>query len=459
MESDANSGIVSSDKGLADSTTPPPLMSPEPQNQVTPPLLADASPPPLPPGNVPLAAKPSGFRSSVSFFLSLCVALFLADALLSLADDSLLLFLNSHTLTPLRWMAGLLTLLCTLLTYGLIGLTPLIPKRWFVPIALFIPVATLATVPFFIYYHDRLDRIAWVMSWCQVLFGLGILYWIQRGFRLRWPLVPEAQLGERRFTWRNLVGFVLVNAFVAAPAVIVYLFFWTALAANRFSEGFISLRPGGLNVQVRNYVRDDGKTIKLVPMSHIGEPAFYRDLASSFPTNALILMEGVSDDQNLLTNKISYRRMAKSLGLSEQKREFRPNPGRLVRADVDVGQFGTNTIDLLNLAMLFHSKGLTPENLTQWLSYAPPADFEAQAFRDLLEKRNERLLKEVQARLPEADYLVVPWGAAHMPGIARGVTAAGFRLADTREYQAIRFWSGSKGTPGTGSSSRPGAGN
>src|SRR5207302_8595688 len=135
-------------------------------------------------------------------------------------------------------------------------------------------------------------------------------------------------------------------------------------------------------------VRNDGRTIQFVPMSHIGEPAFYRALSESFPTNALILMEGVTDDQNLLTNKITYRRMAKSLGLAEQQHEFKPSPVHLVRADVDVEEFRPNTINFLNLVMLLHAHGVTAENLLKVLQYSPSPDFQEQLLDDLLLKRN-----------------------------------------------------------------------
>ena len=61
---------------------------------------------------------------------------------------------------------------------------------------------------------------------------------------------------------------------------------------------------------------------------------------------------------------------------------------------------------------------------------------------DLLKKRNQHLLETVRARLPESGLIIVPWGVAHMPGIAEGIQASGFRLADTREYTVIRFRSG-----------------
>jgi hypothetical protein len=49
------------------------------------------------------------------------------------------------------------------------------------------------------------------------------------------------------------------------------------------------------------------------------------------------------------------------------------------------------------------------------------------------------LLNEVKTRLPETENIVVPWGAAHMPEIAREIQKDGFRLEESRDYTVIRF--------------------
>jgi hypothetical protein len=237
---------------------------------------------------------------------------------------------------------------------------------------------------------------------------------------------------------------------VLLPAIFGYLALCAALAVDHFSEGFLALRPGGLTVQVRKYVRNDGKSIQLVPMSHIGEPEFYRKLAQSFPTNAIILMEGVTDHRHLLTNGISYKRMAASLGVAEQVKEFKPSRERLVRADVDVEQFATTTIDFLNRVMLIYSRGLNTENVQTLVQYPATPDFQEQLLDDLLRKRNRRLLDEIQTHLPQSDYIIVPWGAAHMPEIAREIKKSGFRLEETREYVAISFRSVGNKSKGAG---------
>jgi len=286
---------------------PPPVIE-------VPPLLDAGALSPVPPGP---ARKPGALQQLLVLLLSLCFGLFLADAVISLVDDSLILLFDIRVLTAVRGMVFFVGALVALVVYGLMGFTPMIPKRLFLPVTLFNPAAAMGLIPLAIYFHGRIEQLAWVISLGQVIFGLGLLCWVQGGFKVRWPLVPEERLGSRRFSWLNLSGFVLVNALVVLPAVVVYLAVCAALAVGHFSEGFLALRPGGFTVQVRKYVRSDGKTIQLVPMAHIGEADFYHQLSRSFPSNAVVLMEGVTDESNLLTNRITYKRMAAALGLAE----------------------------------------------------------------------------------------------------------------------------------------------
>ena len=416
--------------------------------------MLDALPPPLP-------SKPDHKcgRGGQTFavILSLGLGIFLADAIVSLLDDSLILLFDLHILTLIRGMLFSSALLVAILIYGLMGLTPVIPKRQFLPLTLFNLVANLAVVPFAIYFYGRIQQVAWGMSLCQVILGLGILYWVQGGLKFRWPLLAANQLEAWRFSWRNLIVFLLVNAFVLLPAIILYLVFGAALALDHFSDGFVALRPVGLTVQVRKYVRNDGKTIQLVPMSHVGEFDFYRTLSESFPTNSTILMEGVTDHKNLLTNHISYKRMATSLGVAEQHEEFAPR-GKLVQADVDVEQFTASTIGFLNAAMLIHAKGLNAWTALELMRHSPPPHFEERLFEDLLGKRNRHLLEEIRARISQSEHITVPWGAAHMPEIAREIQKMGFRLVETQKHVAIRFRStghrNGNGRPGKGQDSQ-----
>ena len=106
-------------------------------------------PPPL--ATVPPLLSPpkaSSLRTLLALLLSLCLGLFLADAVVSLVDDSLIVFCNLHILGTIRGILALLSILMAIVIYVLMGLTPMIPKRLFLPLTLFVPVALLAALVF-----------------------------------------------------------------------------------------------------------------------------------------------------------------------------------------------------------------------------------------------------------------------------------------------------------------------
>jgi len=418
---------MSPDNSHPDGALPPSAAAGPPVICVPPPQTATPKPSPV-------------LRQLMAIFLSLYVGLFLVDAIVSLVDDSLILFLGLHLLTAVRATAFLAILVMGLVIYVLMGLAPMIPKRWLIPLVGFVPLAGLIAVPLFICHFDRAQQISWALSLTQVLFGFGLLFWMQGGFKFRWLPITENQLGPRLFSWLNLLGYGFVNVCVVLPAVAGYLALCSAASVKHLSAGFVVLKSDGVTVQVRDYLHPDGKRIQLIPMAHIGEAHFYRELSDSFATNAIVLMEGVTDARNLLTNKISYRRMATSMGLAEQAQVFRPDRrAEVVPADVDVEVFTPNTIGFMNLVMLIHARGVSAETVLPLFQYAPPPQFEKQLWDDLLHKRNRHLLEQIQTWLPHSEQLIVPWGAAHMPEIAREIEKLGFRLDQTRDYQVIRF--------------------
>jgi hypothetical protein len=192
----------------------------------------------------------------LAILLSLCLGLFLGDAVLSLVDESLALFFNIHLLSMISGLVSFFVMLIVIVIYGLMGLTPMIPKRLFLPLTLFNPVVGLVVVPSMIYCYGRMQQVAWAASFCQVILGLSILWVVQGGFKFRWPLVAEAQLGVQRFSWRNLSLFLLINVFVLLPAAIVYLrqlgvvwvifgvfWAWQRIKASRGAAASHSSRP------------------------------------------------------------------------------------------------------------------------------------------------------------------------------------------------------------------------
>jgi hypothetical protein len=125
--------------------------------------------------------------------------------------------------------------------------------------------------------------------------------------------------------------------------------------------------------------------------------------------------------------------------LSEQHEKFQPTRGEIVPADIDVSQFTTNTLDLLNLVILIHAGNLDAATLQKVVEFSATPGLQDHLLDDLLRKRNKNLLAQIQSHLPETEHIVVPWGVAHMPEIAREIQKSGFRLLDTKEYVVIRF--------------------
>ena len=402
-----------------------------------PPLDATPPPPPLLPQSP--APKSSSPPSTLTILLSVYLGLFLAEAIASLLNHSAAAVFKLNLFSIVSGPLAALLIVASIGLYVLMAFVPAIPKRVFLPLALFIPLAALAAMPLTIYFYGGLRLIDCGVSLVQLGMGLAAIYWAQGGLRWHWPLITENRFNLQRFSWRHLFGFVFVNIFLLLPGVAVYLFLCASLAVDHFSDGFVALRTHGLTVQARKYVRDDGKTVQLFPMAHVADRAFYKTLADSFTSNSIALMEGVSDEQGLLTNHISYQKMAESLGLAEQQKEFKPTQGEIVKADVDVSVFATNTLGFLNLVMMVHAKGFRPDIAMQLIQFTPAPGFEQELLDDLLHKRNRHVVEALRSRLEDSEEFIVPWGAAHMPGIAKEIEKLGFRLKESRDFTVLRF--------------------
>src|SRR5207244_2677844 len=95
---------------------PPPLPESGPPVLGDPPPLAAASPPPLP-ADPACKARPE--RQLVALLLSLCLGLFLADAVVSLADNLLILLFNLRVLSAIQGLLFFFALLMGIAIYGL----------------------------------------------------------------------------------------------------------------------------------------------------------------------------------------------------------------------------------------------------------------------------------------------------------------------------------------------------
>lgn len=379
-----------------------------------------------------------GLRSGLLVWLNGVLALFLVDAGLSLLDD--LSGLGPvRPLAPIRGLCSLFMLLASLLTYLMLAFVPAIPKRWFLPLSLFGPVWILLLPLISIYHYSHLGIINLGVSVVQLATGVWMVRALQGGWQWRWPWIRAEHLMERPLRWPRLMAFFVLNGGVLLPAIVIYLAFCVHLAVDHFTAGFLRADTGGLTAIAKKYTRADGEVIQLIPMMHIGESRFYDELSRSVPTNSIILLEGVSDRKGRLKNELSYERVAKSMGLEEQKDEFDPARGHPRNADIDVSEFSAKTLELLNLVVAYHAKGASPELIRELMEKGQdPAALQG-LWNDLLTMRNEHLLKEIRRALKEDAPLWVPWGAAHMPGISQGLEAEGFRVVERTPHRILHF--------------------
>ena len=247
---------------------------------------------------------------------------FFADACISLLNDSAYLSFGASPLGLIDGLSMLATLATSIALFVLLAVSKVVPMRRTWPLVVYKPAALLLLILLSIYYFRHLGAISLALSLGQLILA-AFLFRITTGrIRPRWPAIRAEDLPESGFSLSRFVGFALLTGLVLIPGVIVYFGVCASLAVGHFSNHFLIFSLQGLSVRAKTYERSDGKTVELVPMIHVGEAQFYAQVAESFPTNAIVLLEGVTDEQHLLRQKLNYKRLASSLGLAEQQATF-----------------------------------------------------------------------------------------------------------------------------------------
>lgn len=341
------------------------------------------------------------------------------------------------------WVA---VLLAAPVLYVLLGVSPRLPGRFLLPAIAAVAWRAVAGLPLPLYLGSgTVEAVLAVAEVAAASLGLA---------RVR-PPSGEAAARRPRFSGRRAAGFVAANLLVVLPGAALYLFLCARAAAAQLTGGFVRLGVRGLYTEERVYARGDDR-VYLIGMVHVGDPSFYRAVAEAVPDDrVLVLAEGATDREGLLRGDFSYGRLADELGLESQE-GFRFPPGRAVveDADVDVSRFGPATLELLRAAGRVLGSRDPADAFAAWNRFAEvagrPGVAEA-ARRDLLELRNRVLLEHLAEGLNRFDRVLVPWGAAHMPGVEAGVLDRGFRRVRTRELRVVAF----PALPGLGGAPEP----
>jgi hypothetical protein len=196
-------------------------------------------------------------------------------------------------------------------------------------------------------------------------------------------------------------------------------------------------------------------------MIHLGQEDYFSNLMDSISgKRTLILAEGVTDTDGLMTEHFNYGKIADLLGLtSQEKVRFKGNlieasdldqemtgtadiPD-LLPADIDLKQFDPHTLEVLNALAKYV---LNAESLTsgyfefnQWAQNHVTSDSNGIIMDDLIGKRNRSVVSYLPKALRKYDTVIIPWGALHMKGIEEEVLKKGFQLENSQKRLSIDF--------------------
>ncbi|WP_321389500.1 hypothetical protein [uncultured Desulfuromusa sp.] len=387
---------------------------------------------------------------------NLFLILFVVSAVFSIADELLQLFLAIPVLSWVHQFCRLSYLCLGTIVYLGFAFNRHLPKVIFFPLFIWIFWGLIGHWPF----DGRDSEYSRLFFACgQLILGFAILQ-LNQQINHKSTLLDPSQFVGPAFSGQNLLRFCLVNVLVLPIALTLISYSFVDRLIETRTAGFVQLKPNGLYMTERVYQQED-KQIRLAGMIHLGEEDYFSDLTASFPGGrTLILAEGVTDTDGLMTEHFNYGKIADLLGLtSQEKVRFKSNlidvtdldlettgsrdiPD-LLPADIDLKQFDPRTIEVLNALAkyILNAESLTDGYLAfnQWSQNHVDPNINDIIMNDLIDKRNRSVVSYLPKALRKYDTIVIPWGALHMKGIEQAVLKKGFQLAETRERLSIDF--------------------
>jgi hypothetical protein len=200
---------------------------------------------------------------------------------------------------------------------------------------------------------------------------------------------------------------------------------------------------------------DAGRRIRLVGMMHIGEEEGYRSLFQDLgraSSSTLVLTEGVSDSEGMLSGGLSYAPLADFLGLEEQRAiedyvegaagdgELDPIGPTFRNADLDVSDFDPRTIKWLGeVTEIYRGGDVISQLFEVYREMQRDPEMAAIVFEDIVSSRNSHLIANIMNFRSDYEEIVVPWGALHLPGIEAAVEEMGF-VRSSAAYVLLISW-------------------
>ena len=316
-------------------------------------------------------------------------------------------------------------------------LSPQLPKSVFLPPLLFLVFSVCGGMPLPLWV--RFSQLDLVVSSVQLAVAALAALRVRVGCGSWWlPRAGDSSVGRRQAL--EFVGICLV----AVPlGLLLYVVSSASAALTHFTGGFVRFDSSGLVAEERRYTRG-AATVRLIPMVHIGRPGYYEAISASFPeSGAIILAEGMTDDEGRLRQDLSYAPVASALGLEAQEYALAAGEGRVIEnADLDISALSPQTVELVESSASVLTGETAEERAAAWARVnelvRTPGVVE-RAAEEVIGMRNRHLLGRIDAALDDYSEIVVPWGAAHMPELERGVLERGFELSGSAVRAVFLF--------------------
>jgi hypothetical protein len=239
-------------------------------------------------------------------------------------------------------------------------------------------------------------------------------------------------------------------------------------ALHNLVGDYVRIGVGGVNL-VERVFHKDGQRIHLVGMMHVGEGAYYEELAKRMhapPADGgkrLVLTEGVSDRNRILPQKFAsgktYEEWANLLGLKSQKELGGEGPARersegwaalpmesqhpdIVwrNADADVSDLKESHQKLLVGILEVMGSGNMEDYFVSPLANTRGEEIEDLMKNGLIRSRNNVLMDRLQEMKTDHTEIFIPWGAAHLPDLETRLLGMGYQMENEVVRSVWQFW-------------------
>ena len=381
-------------------------------------------------------------------FANLLVVGYALDAGLSLVEELLRVGSGSSVLFELRNGVASLVMAAALLTLPLLWLSPRLPLGLFLGLIISLIWLNTGAAPLPIAIESQAASMM-IGTILQVAFALAALVWIRaKNGGQGWLFGPGAFIGPV-FSFAHSLRMTVAGMLLVPPLGVVYGGLIVATELEVVTSGFVSFDLKGVSLADRRYAQGD-REVRLVGMMHIGEPAAYREIVQSFiEEQAIVLEEGVSDENGVLEDGLSYGAPATALGLAQQDdlRSYLvdadgelPEWPVLRNADVDLSDLSSETGEWIKRIAAVSSGEDSLAALVEILD-REISDQEIARFQyDILDVRNQHLLEQLEAALPDYRLVIIPWGALHLPFIEESILELGFEESHRQVRPLLSWW-------------------